>query len=182
MNIFADLTDTGINIKNISFIDDIFALNAKLVKLFYKLAIITGNEQYYETAFKLAKKLPAKANIDTGIAYFVIYKPVLTRTIGFENDRKIFVKTSFKVFPFFAFSQFIDKNNKEFLNKIGYIFEDKTKAYICNIDMCFLSIGKEDLNSLRNKILFIKNYIKWRTKWVKKLLLLINRFIIITKF
>ncbi|RUM49586.1 MAG: thioredoxin domain-containing protein [Hydrogenothermus sp.] len=153
LNIFVDLTDTGINIKNISFIDDIFALNAKLVKLFYKLAIMTGNEQYYETAFKLAKKLPAKANIDTGIAYFVIiYKPVLTRTIGFENDRKIFVKTSFKVFPFFAFSQFIDKNNKEFLNKIGYIFEEKTKAYICNIEMCFLSIGKEDLNSLRNKI------------------------------
>ncbi|HIE58880.1 MAG TPA: thioredoxin domain-containing protein [Hydrogenothermaceae bacterium] len=153
LSIFVDLTDTGINIKNISFIDDIFALNAKLVKLFYKLATMTESKKYYKTALKLVKKLPAKANINTAIAYFVIiYKPVLTRIIGFENDKKEFVKTSFKVFPFFAFSQFIDKNNKEFLNEIGYIFEGETKAYICNIEMCFFGIEKRDLINLKRKI------------------------------
>ncbi len=161
LNIFVDLEDTGINIKNISFIDDIFALNAKLVKLFYKLSILTGNEEFYKNAIKIAKKLPAKANIDTGLAYFVIiYKPVLSRTIGYEKEKELFINTSFKVLPYFAFSQFIDKNNKVFLNEIDYVFEGKTKAYICNLEMCFFSIEKENLKNLKSKIfeIYIKLY------------------------
>ncbi len=142
LGIYTDLQDTGLNIKNISFIDDIFSLNAKLAVFFYKMALFLENEKIFEKAEKLAKKLPTKANIETGIAYFtVLIKPLSSRVIGEKVSDSIKAK-AFRTFPFFHYSQPI--TDKTFAKKLDYPFSTNLQIYICNTDMCFKKLSNVD--------------------------------------
>ena len=140
LGIYTDLKDTGLNLKNISFIDDLFTLNAKLVNLLYRVSLFSEDEKIFERAKKLTKKLPTKANISTGIAYFtVLVKPLSSRLIGnnLPLKSKFYV---FRMFPFFHYSQPID--NPDLAKKLDYPFSKNPQVYICNIDMCFTRLNE----------------------------------------
>lgn len=151
LGIYTDLKDIGLNIKNISFIDDIFAVNSRLIKQLYILSAFTGDEKYFQKAKQLTKKLPARASIDTALAYFIfIYKPAVIHIIGLKKDKDKFINKSFKVFPYYVFTQFVDKNDKILLKNLGYKPENKTVIYLCNISMCFEKLNNVD--ALREKV------------------------------
>ncbi len=153
LGIYVDLKDTGINLSNISFIDDIFALNARLVKVFYQLQVFTGEDNMQEKIEKITKKLPSKGNFYTSIAYFInLYPPTVAHIVENISKKENLIKISFKIFPFYHFTQFIDENNASLARKLGY---EEKGIYICNAKMCFKKVsdpkdlGKEVLNVLK---------------------------------
>jgi len=151
LGIFVDYKDTGISISNISFIDDITALNVRLIKAFYMYSVFTTDEEILEIVEKITKRLPTKGNFDTAIAYFInLYPPTIAHIIGENKYKNIFIKVSFKFFPFYHYSQFISKKDKNFIKELGYSADKKTVIYLCNINMCFKKIKK--LKDLKKEV------------------------------
>ncbi len=153
LGIYVDLKDTGLNLKNISFIDDVFQLNQKLTTAFYKLYMFTGDQLYLKKAMKIVKKLPKKGKLSTGIAYFVyLYPPLVSYTVGYEKDKDKFIKNLFRVFPYYHYPLFISYKDKKILEKLGYSPEkDKTVVYLCNSKMCFEKLT--DISKPRRAVL-----------------------------
>ena len=158
MGIFIDLEEVGLNLKRISFIDDIYSLNSRLVKDLYAVHVISGKEKYWNTMEKLAKSLPRELKLSIALAYYVyLYPPLITHIIGDEKDKYSFIESGFKAFPYYNYTQFVNKNDKQMLKTIGYKGEEKTVAYICNFQTCF---KKEQQPQNLKKYIFeiLKNY------------------------
>jgi hypothetical protein len=158
IGIFTDLKEVGLNQKRISFIDDIYSLNSKLVKDLYAVHILTGEEKYRKIMEKLTKSLPRDLKLSIALAYYYyLYPPLSTHIIGKQKDKTIFIQNGFKSFPFYNYVQFISKKDKDMIEKLGYKSEDKTVAYICNFQTCFSKIqNPENIKETIFKIL--KNY------------------------
>ncbi len=165
IGLFIDLEEVGLNLKRISFIDDIYSLNSRLVKDLYGIYILSGDEKYRNVMEKLAKSLPRELKLSVTIAYYVyLYPPLVTHIIGDEKDKQFFIENSFKAFPYYNYIQFINKKDKETLKKIGYKTEEKTVAYICNSQTCFKK--EENPENIKKDIFnILKNY-KPKTEFV----------------
>ncbi len=158
IGIFIDLEEVGLNLKRISFIDDIFSLNSRLVKDLYAVHVFSGKEKYKTTMEKLAKFLPRELKLSIALAYYVyLYPPLITHIVGFEKDKSIFIESNFKAFPYYNYTQFVNKNDKEMLKIIGYKGENKTVAYICNSRTCFKK-EYDPLNFKKDIFEILKNY------------------------
>ena len=158
INLFTDLEEVGYNIKRISFISDILALNSRAVKQLYGLYVLTEDTKFKTYMEKVVKAIPRKINLSTALAYYVyFYPPLITHIIGSNQDKELFISKTFSSFPYWNFTQFIDKNDKEEIQKLGYKIPDKTTAYICNSQTCFKQV--KDPYSIREKIFeILKNY------------------------
>ena len=158
LGIYVDLKDTGINLSNISFIDDIFSLNARLVRVFYQIQVFTGEDSLQEKIKNITKKLPSKGKFYTSIAYFInLYPPTVIHIVAGTYQREKLIKTSFKVFPFYSFTQFINLNDKKLAKSLGY--EDKG-IYVCNANMCFKKI-KNPYNLREEVFKILRKYKKF---------------------
>ncbi len=158
VGIFTDFGKVGLNLKRISFIDDIYSLNSRMVKNLYGVFVFSEEDKYKTVMEKLVKSLPRELKLSIALAYyFYLYPPLITHIIGSEKDKDIFVKYGFQAFPYYNYVQFIDKNDKKMLEKIGYNAEKNTVAYICNFQTCF---KKETVaKNLRKDVFSIfKNY------------------------
>ena len=158
VGIFTDFGKVGLNLKRISFIDDIYSLNSRMVKNLYGVFVFSEEDKYKTVMEKLVKSLPRELKLSIALAYyFYLYPPLITHIIGSEKDKDIFVKYGFQAFPYYNYVQFIDKNDKKMLEKIGYNAEKNTVAYICNFQTCF---KKETVaENLRKDVFSIfKNY------------------------
>jgi len=160
LRVYVDLEEKNLNLNKISFIDDVFNLNSNLIFQLYKLSSFTGEERYFEKAKLILKKLPVQQNLSTSIGYFVyFYPPLVSHIAGYEKDKEIFTKALFKVFPYYHYPQFITKNDKNLISKLGYNFEDKTTIYVCNNKICFKKFNS--LNNIKEEIMRIfQNYKK----------------------
>ncbi len=139
INLFTDMADVGLNYNRISFIDDIVTLNRRLSIAIYQLTMFTGNMDYRDTYKKIVSHLPSNINLNTAIGFMLeIYPPTVVHIIGNKKEKDKFVLSSFTAFPYWNYTQFIDKNDKELLSKLRYPVKEKTTAYLCNIDTCYL--------------------------------------------
>ncbi len=159
IGIFTDLKEVGLNLKRISFIDDIYSLNSRLVKDLYVVYLFTEDANYKRTMEKLTKSLPRELKLSIALAYYYyLYPPLITHIIGDEKNKDFFIKESFKAFPYYNFVQFINRNDIKTITKKGYKVEKKTTAYICNFQTCFRKIN--DIAKIRKNIFEILNNYK----------------------
>jgi len=138
IGILTDLQDTGLSINRISFIDDIFLLNRRVVHYLYYLSLLTGKGNYREFADLLVKHLPGKVNINTAIGFFVyLYPPVAVHI--FSCFRVL--PEVFSVFPYWVSVHTVDKKS---IKRLGYEPEKECVSYICNTDICFFRVEKPE--------------------------------------
>ncbi len=138
IGIYTDMEDVGLNIKRISFIDDIVSLNARLCRVLYAVALLENEISYKQKADNIISSLPRGFHLYTAIAYYLYhYSPLGTHIVGFPEDKQKFIYYSFTAFPFWNFSQFVNKQNKEKVQKLGYNPQKQTTAFICSIQLCF---------------------------------------------
>ncbi len=138
IGIYTDMEDVGLNIKRISFIDDLVSLNARLCRVLYAVALLENDISYKEKADNVISSLPRGFHLYTAIAYYLYhYSPLGTHIVGYEKDKDKFLYHSFTAFPFWNFTQFVSFKDEEKIQKLGYNPQKQTTAFICSIQLCF---------------------------------------------
>ncbi|WP_456392140.1 DUF255 domain-containing protein [Persephonella sp.] len=143
--ILADILETETTTRKISFIDDTVLLNRRAVRAFYSLSMFTGRETYRDFADSIVERLPGRTDINRAIAYMVVlYPPFVAHIIGSEDRKERFIRKVFTAFPYWNFTQFVDRNDRKTLSRIGYRPEKETVIYLCNPDLCFERLADPD--------------------------------------
>ncbi len=155
LGIYTDLNDINLNPNRISFIDDLFTLNYRLAKAFYKLYIFTNREIYLNEMKSIIKKLPNKATPVIALAYYLYLKPPIAMHIVGKNKSKL-INKSFKILPYWVFPHFIEFKNKKKIEMLGYKLPKETTIFVCNSSICFKALKEKDI---KREIFFIlKNF------------------------
>ena len=116
----------------------IISLNSRLTRVLYAVSLLENDTKYKERADKIISSLPRGFHLYTAIAYYLYhYSPLGTHIVGYPKDKETFLFYSFTAFPFWNFSQFIDKKDNEKIQKLGYNPQSTTTAFICSTKLCF---------------------------------------------